>query len=261
MILVTGSKGFIGQAFIAQVPDCVGIDIDDPIPDLSGFDRVVHLGALSATTETNVERVMHYNFDYSVRMYNLCQKARIPLQYASSASVYGPTTQPSKESDPCQPQSPYAWSKYLFDYWVQPRLHTAPVQGFRFFNVYNDTFLDIEKHKRQPSPHTAFARQAANTGSILVFENSDQYVRDFVPVSYVVATLDKMGKHPHSGLWNIGTGETKSFMDVAKEIAEPFGARIVNIPMPEHIKPQYQKYTCADTSRLEKVLMELGDVR
>jgi ADP-L-glycero-D-manno-heptose 6-epimerase len=135
------------------------------------------------------------------------------------------------------------------------------VQGFRFFTVYNDTFLDIEKHKRQPSPHTAFARQAANTGSILVFENSDQYVRDFVPVSYVVATLDKMGRHPHSGLWNIGTGETKSFMDVAKEIAEPFGARIVNIPMPEHIKPQYQKYTCADTSRLEKVLMELGDVR
>lgn len=257
MILVTGAKGFIGQAFMLNTPDCVGIDIDDPIPDLSGFTRVVHLGALSATTETNVERVMHYNFDYSVRLFNLCQKARIPLQYASSASVYGATTKPSKESDPCSPQSPYAWSKYLFDYWVQPKLHSAPVQGFRFFNVYNDTLYNIESHKKQPSPHTAFARQAANTGAIKVFENSDQYVRDFVPVSYVVATVNKMGGHRQSGIWNVGTGTTRSFLDVAQEVAKEYNANVVEIPMPEHIKPQYQKYTCADTSRLNSVLESL----
>lgn len=257
MILVTGAKGFIGQAFMLNTPDCVGIDIDDPIPDLSGFTRVVHLGALSATTETNVERVMHYNFDYSVRLFNLCQKARIPLQYASSASVYGATTKPSKESDPCNPQSPYAWSKYLFDYWVQPKLHSAPVQGFRFFNVYNDTLFDFESHKKQPSPHTAFARQAANTGAIKVFENSDQYVRDFVPVSYVVATINRTAWHPRSGLWNVGTGVPKSFMDVAQEVAKEYNARIVEIPMPEHIKPQYQKYTCADLTKLNKTLEQL----
>lgn len=257
MILVTGSKGFIGQAFINRVPDCVGIDMDDPIPDLMNFSRVVHLGAISSTTETNVEKLLHYNFDYSVRLYHLCQRAKIPFQYASSASVYGPTTEPSKESDPCQPQSPYAWSKYWFDHWVQSKLHAAPVQGFRFFNVYNDTFHPIEKHKTQPSPHTAFSRQAANTGVIKIFENSDQYIRDFVPVSYVVATLDDMGGCSQSGLWNVGTGKPRSFKDVADEIAKEYNALITEIPMPEHIKHQYQKYTCADTSKLDVTLKKL----
>ena len=257
MILVTGSKGFIGQAFMNRTPDCVGIDIDDPIPDLGHFSRVVHLGALSSTTETDVEKILKYNFDYSVRMYHLCQRAKIPFQYASSASVYGPTTEPSKESDPCKPQSPYAWSKMWFDHWVKDKLHAAPVQGFRFFNVYNDTFHPIENHKTQPSPHTAFRRQAANTGVIKIFANSDQYVRDFVPVSRVVEVLDKMGGCAESGIWNIGSGTAKSFKDVAEEIAEEYNAYITEIPMPEHIKPQYQRYTCADLTKLNKVLAKL----
>ena len=257
MILVTGSKGFIGQAFMLATPDCVGIDMDDPIPDLSAFSRVVHMGAISSTTETNIEKLLHYNFDYSVRLYHLCQKAKIPFQYASSASVYGPTTEPSKESDIGNPQSPYAWSKFWFDYWVQNKLHAAPVQGFRFFNVYNDTLHSIENHKTQPSPHTAFRRQAANTGVIKIFENSDQYIRDFVPVSYVVATLNELAAHSHSGLWNVGTGNPRSFKDVADEIAEEYNAYVTEIPMPEHIKPQYQKYTCADMSKLDATLKKL----
>lgn len=252
MILVTGSKGFIGQAYMALVPGCVGIDIDDPIPDLSVFSHVVHLGALSSTTETNVERVLHYNFDYSIRLYNLCQRAKIPFQYASSASVYGQTTKPSKESDPANPQSLYAWSKYLFDYWVQSRLHTAPVQGFRFFNVYNDTSLPIEDHKKQPSPHTVFTRQAKESGVIKLFEGSENYVRDFVPVSYVVDVLSSFAGHSQSGIWNVGLGKTKSFKNVAEDIAARYNAVIEEIPMPEHIKPQYQKYTCADTTKLKK---------
>lgn len=259
MILVTGCKGFIGQAFILDTPDCVGIDIDDPIPDLSGagITRVVHLGALSSTTETDVERVMEYNYDYSVRLFNLCQKARIPFQYASSASVYGQTTKPSKEQDPCRPQSPYAWSKFFFDHWVQNRLHTSPVQGFRFFNVYNDTPFDIESHKTQPSPHTAFAKQAIESGAIRLFENSESFVRDFVPVSYVVATMNLLAGLPQSGIWNVGTNAPKSFLSVAQEVAEQHGAEIVTIPMPDHIKSQYQAYTCADTSKLDAALKKL----
>ena len=253
MILVTGNKGFIGHAFAAS-HDCVGIDKDDPIPDLANFTRVVHLGALSSTTERDVEKVMHYNFDYSVRLYNLCQRHKIPFQYASSASVYGPLTKPAKESDGCKPQSPYAWSKFLFDYWVQSRLHSAPVQGFRYFNVYNDTELDIESHKKQPSPHTTFTQQAKETGVIKLFEGSDSFLRDFVPVSYVIDVHDALSKYPHSGLWNVGTGVPQSFAKIATQIAERYKAKIEEIPMPEHIKPQYQKYTCADTTRLNKVL-------
>lgn len=258
MILVTGCKGFIGQALMSALPDCVGIDIDDPIPELSGIKRVIHMGALSATTESNVERVMEYNYDYSVRLFNLVQKHRIPLQYASSASVYGQTTAPSKEDDPCHPQSPYAWSKLFFDHWVQPRLHTAPVQGFRFFNVFDDTGLDLESHKVQPSPHTAFKRQAKETGRIRLFEGSESYTRDFVPVSRVVDILNKFALYPRSGLWNVGTGIPQSFKTIAETIAAQHNAEVEIIPMPEHIKVQYQKYTCADLTKLNAALKVLA---
>lgn len=236
------------------LPDAIGIDIDDPIPELTGVTRVIHMGALSSTAETDVERVMEYNYDYSVRLFNLTQKHRIPLQYASSASVYGQTTNPSKESDPCHPQSPYAWSKFFFDHWVQPRLHTAPVQGFRFFNVYDDTDEELESHKTQPSPHTAFRRQAKETGTIKLFEGSDGFVRDFVPVSRVVEILNRFAFYPRSGLWNVGTGIPQSFKSVADTIAAQHSAEVEIIPMPEHLKAQYQKYTCADLTKLNAAL-------
>jgi len=92
-ILVTGHKGFIGQnltkALIEQGHFVDGYEWPDRLPYLYEYDWVIHLGAISTTTETNVEKIMDQNFDFSVKLINLCKEFGVNFQYASSASVYG----------------------------------------------------------------------------------------------------------------------------------------------------------------------------
>jgi ADP-L-glycero-D-manno-heptose 6-epimerase len=178
-----------------------------------------------------------------------CQVAGVNLQYSSSASVYGPTIN-FNEDAPVSPQSPYAWSKYLFDRHVKiNRFDKIIVQGFRYFNVYGPH----EDHKGdQASPYYKFEKQAKETGVIKLFEGSENFKRDFVPVETVVDVHEKFFNVKESGVWNIGTGKPKSFTEVANEIAEKYNAKIEYIPMPENIAKQYQAYTCADLTNLRK---------
>jgi ADP-L-glycero-D-manno-heptose 6-epimerase len=122
------------------------------------------------------------------------------------------------------------------------------VQGFRYFNVYGSG----EEHKDQPSPYTAFEKQAKETGVIKLFKGSENYKRDFVPVETVCAVHKKFLNVEKSGIWNVGTGIATSFEDVAKLVAEKYGATIEYIPMPENLKNQYQAYTCADLTKLKQ---------
>ena len=129
---------------------------------------------------------------------------------------------------------------------------TIPVQGFRYFNVHGPQ----EGHKGdQASPYHKFTQQAKETGVIKLFENSDQYRRDFVPVSYVVDIHQQFFNVKESGIWNIGLGIAKSFQEVAEEVAAEHNARIEYIPMPENIAKQYQRYTCADLTKLNRTLV------
>jgi ADP-L-glycero-D-manno-heptose 6-epimerase len=147
------------------------------------------------------------------------------------------------------PQSPYAWSKYLFDRHVRSqRFDDIVVQGFRYFNVYGPH----EDHKDQPSPHHKFTKQAEETGIIKLFEGSENYKRDFVSVHEVIEIHKKFFNVQESGIWNVGTGKPQSFKQVADTIAEGLNARIEYIPMPDDLKAQYQKYTCADLTKLRK---------
>jgi ADP-L-glycero-D-manno-heptose 6-epimerase len=110
---------------------------------------------------------------------------------------------------------------------------------------------DGEEHKgTQASPFTQFRLQAERVGEIRVFEDSENYHRDFVPVSTVIDIHKKFLNIPESGIWNIGTGSTKSFLDVA----QGFDVPIVKIPMPEKLKASYQAYTCADTAKVHATL-------
>jgi ADP-L-glycero-D-manno-heptose 6-epimerase len=251
-ILITGYKGFIGQNMVQQLKNDHELSFyewGDPPPDFEGLDWCIHLGAISSTTETDVEKIMRQNHDFSCIVLVACQTHNVNLQYASSASVYGLNKNFNEDSQ-LDPRSPYAWSKYLFDRSIRStRFDNIIVQGFRYFNVYGPH----EDHKGdQASPYHKFEKQARETGVIRLFENSDKFYRDFVHVDQVIDIHKTFFKVKESGIWNVGTGKPKSFQDVANEIASKYNTRIEYIPMPENIKSQYQSYTCADLTKLHK---------
>ena len=252
IILVTGHKGFIGQNMVNALQDheLSFFEVNDPLPDVRGLDWVIHLGANSSTVETNVEKMTNQNYDFSRWILNECQQHGVNFQYASSASIYG-LYNDFAEDAPANPQSPYAWSKFLFDRYVQgfKDRWTIRVQGFRYFNVYGPH----EDHKGdQASPYHKFEKQAKETGVIKLFEGSENYLRDFVHVNTVVDVHKKFFNVTESGLWNVGTGRATSFESVARMIAEQYSARVEYIPMPDAVKKQYQTYTCANVTRLRE---------
>lgn len=254
-ILITGSKGFIGQNMVAALKgehQLKFYDWGDSLPELNGIDVCIHLGAISSTAETNVERVMEQNYDFSKWLFEQCWRFRVHLQYASSASVYGLGTN-FVENAPVDPRSPYAWSKYLFERYVEKNKYKLenPVQGFRYFNVYGPH----ENHKGdQSSPFYKFKKQAEENGVIEVFEGSHDFYRDFVPVSKLVEVHRKFFSVKETGVWNVGTGKARSLLSIAEEVAAKTGASIKYIPIPSTISQQYQKYTCADLTKLKSTI-------
>lgn len=263
-LLITGSKGFIGSHAIEQAHQyghAVISSFDwqdhDQITEtfhITDVDAVMHFGAISSTTEKDVEKIMHQNYDFSVWLLNLCNDLGIHFQWSSSASIYGLGVD-FKETAMPDPQTPYAWSKYLFERYITNKKWNVPVQTFRYFNVYGDYGED---HKGdQASPYHKFREQARTTGIIKIFENSENYLRDFIHVDQVLDVQFKFLNTTQSGVWNIGTGQTKSFLQVAEEIADQYNAKIETIPMPNNLKNSYQTYTCADLTKLNKTLEKL----
>lgn len=224
---------------------------DLEFPGVIEQDWVIHLGAITSTTERDVDKIMTQNYDFSRMLFDSCKTYGVNLQYASSASIYGLCTD-FREDAPVDPRTPYAWSKYLFE-----RYHTGHqggniVQGFRYFNVYGP---DGEAHKgSQASPYYQFEKQAKQTRLIKVFENSNSYHRDFIHVSKVIEYHLKFLECKSSGIFNIGTGETKSFLDVAIEIANKNNSDIEFVRMPEILKSSYQEYTCANMDKTNNII-------
>lgn len=256
-ILVTGYKGFIGQNMChylqSQGHDVEGWEfMENAVPDPSTYDWVIHLGAITSTTYTNVDQIIDQNFEYSMRLLQVCDNYGVNFQYASSASVYGPTTH-FTEDGPLLPQSPYAWSKYLFDRFVKQHKDefNIIVQGFRYFNVYGP---GEDEKGDQASPYTKFTKQAKENGLINVFEHSDHYKRDFVCVEDICKVHEKMLTIDANDIYNIGTGNPVSFEEVAQTIANKYSAKIKYIPIPDNIKNQYQEYTCANLNKLNNVI-------
>jgi ADP-L-glycero-D-manno-heptose 6-epimerase len=252
-ILVTGYKGFIGQNMVNALKDehdLVLFEWGELIPDLKGVQWVVHLGAISSTTETDVEKVLSQNLDFSIYLHKYCVKHKINFQYSSSASVYGMGDLFVEDTKP-SPLNTYSWSKYLFERYVKDNPSPALVQGFRYFNVYGPH----EDHKgKQASPFHQFAEQAKSTGKIKLFEGSENYLRDFVHVDHVVNTHKKFFSVGESGLWNVGTGSPISFLDVAEHTQSLYGGELEFIPMPEQLVGKYQSYTKSDNTKINECL-------
>lgn len=261
-ILITGNKGFIGSHAVNFWHDLsqggheiVTYDWDENLlPRIEGLDWVFHFGAISSTTERDVAKVMKQNYDFSVWLYEECRKHDVDMQWSSSASVYGLGTEFS-ETAAVDPRSPYAWSKYLFEHYVQQHPTHRKCQGFRYFNVYATDHSEYHKGT-QASPFCQFEMQARVNGVIRVFEGSEKLHRDFVHVNDILGTQFQFINQDvnENGIWNIGTGTTMSFMNIATRFANQYGAIIEKIPMPTILNNSYQRYTCADLTKLTNTI-------
>jgi len=251
-ILVTGHKGFLGkrmyESLLEQNHEVDGYEYGDVYPTVRNYDWIVHIGAISSTVERDVDKVMTQNYDFTTTMYREARHFGVNFQFSSSASVYG-LISTFREDAPVDPRTPYAWSKYLVERYIKNLPPTDSfAQCFRYFNVYGP---EGEEHKGdQASPFYKFKSQAEQADSIKVFEGSEKYLRDFIQVDDVVQIQQKFLDIPVNGVYNIGSGKVQSFMDVAKR----YSSKIIEVPMPEVLKSNYQEYTCADMSKTNEML-------
>jgi ADP-L-glycero-D-manno-heptose 6-epimerase len=235
--------------------------------ELGKIEAVFHQGACAVTTEWNGRFMMETNYRYSVDVYEYCVAKRVPFIYASSAAVYGASTV-FKENDTAaeRPLNVYGYSKLLFDNYVRRRQAArgrprkgqarAPVVGLRYFNVYGPR----EAHKG-PMASVAFHLhgQVAATGHARLFESSGGYAageqrRDFVHVGDVVdVNLWFYERRKVSGVFNVGTGSSGTFNDVANAIIAWHGRGSIRyIPFPDNLRGSYQSFTEADIAALRK---------
>lgn len=290
MFIVTGGAGFIGSNIvhalnargvtdILVVDDltdgrkCLNLadadirdyaDKDDFLrriqagEDFGPVEAVFHQGACSSTTEWDGRFVMAVNYEYSKALLAWCQARKVPMIYASSASVYGmgPTFRESREFE--RPLNMYAYSKFLFDCHLRPLLHKleSQVAGLRYFNVYGPR----EQHKgSMASVAYHFHHQLEESGRLRLFEGCDGYGpgeqrRDFIHVEDVVAVNLWLLDNPKvSGIFNVGTGRAQTFNDVAHAAInwhKGGGGGIDYIAFPDHLKGRYQSFTEADLTAL-----------
>ena len=246
MIVITGSKGFIGQNFLKYLLEhsneeivTVGErDAWDWIGLFNDWDRVsliLHQGAISNTTETNIDKLHAMNVWFSIELFEKAIQYQIPIKFASSASVYG------NQEGIVNPLNYYAITKLQMDYYIHDHMEEfSSVQSFRYFNVYGDG----EDHKGdQASPVHKFTKQIKETGKLKLFEGSDKFLRDFIWVGDIVETV--LNNDKPSGIYDLGTSNPTSFQTVGELIAEKYNGEIEYIPFPEHLKGKYQTYTCA----------------
>lgn len=243
---------------------------------------VIHNGACSSTEETNPEVFERLNLGYSKMLWNLCAELEIPFIYASSAGVYGDGSKGfSDKLEDCalyEAQSLYARSKLDFDRWVLEQQRTPPSWfGLRYFNVYGPH----ETHKgRQASMVLHCFNQIRKTGRVKLYKSTvPEYpdggqLRDFVYVKDICRlTLDllKLARSQlvgedarplpvHGRFLNIGTGEARSWNDLACAVFAAMGLDpvIEYVDMPVALVKQYQNYTCADLSSWRELGIDLA---
>jgi len=260
--LVTGAHGFIGSHLVDALDNPSQCDIDtasalSPVEAVysiyeSDIEAVYHLGAISSTTNDDIESIAHTNITFSCSLLSACIEKDIPFIYASSASVYGLGKNGFSENSQHSPLNYYAISKSSFDCIARQKIRDNPsskIVGLRYFNVYGKG----ESHKNDmASPIHKFLNQSKNTGVIKVFEGSENFSRDFIHISDVINITEAATDFP-SGIYNVGTGIDRTFLDVAKIISQLINSEIIEIPFPDQLVGKYQDFTRSDNSKIDSV--------
>ncbi|MCB5191596.1 ADP-glyceromanno-heptose 6-epimerase [Methylobacillus arboreus] len=295
MIVITGGAGMIGSMMawhlntVHQRDDIVIVDsLSHPdqwqnlchrryanyldkdellgwLPKIGKIDAIIHMGAISATTERDFNKLVQDNIRYSQLLWGWCAENEVPFLYASSAATYGGGEfgYDDEESaiDQLRPLNGYGYSKQFFDQWALRQcsegLATPPQWcGFKFFNVYGPN----EYHKeRMASVAFHTFNQVRDQGHVKLFKShkpgfeDGMQLRDFVYVKDAVAVMAHFLEQPqHSGLFNIGTGEARAFKDLATAVMTSMGREpaIEYINMPQDLMGKYQYFTEANISKL-----------
>ena len=291
MYIVTGGAGFIGSNIVDglnqrgivdilvvdnltkgdkffNIGDLVIADFMDKVEFRDQLHRgtfrgtpikaIFHQGACSDTMEYDGRYMMDNNFTYSKDLLHFALEEKIPFIYASSAAVYGANTIFNEHPDNENPLNVYGYSKLLFDRYVErlrPQMKST-VAGLRYFNVYGPR----ENHKgRMASMVYQLYQQLVSTGIAQLFEGSGGYGngeqrRDFISVGDVVQVNLFLAKQKRlKGVFNVGTGQSRSFNDIAKHICKQLGSgSIYYKPMPVTLVKKYQNFTEADVSKLRE---------
>lgn len=292
MIIVTGAAGFIGSCMVSRlnqegITDIIAVDVlrenekwknlrhlnfsdyldrdalMDYLKDADNIETIIHLGACSSTTEKNAAYLMENNYRYTLNLAQYSIIKNIRFIYASSAATYGNGEKGYNDDedkiDELLPLNMYGYSKQLFDLKARRKGWFDKIAGLKFFNVYGPN--EYHKDDMASVVFKAF-NQIRDTGKVKLFKSHQaeykdgEQLRDFVYVKDALNIIWYLFQKPAiSGLFNIGSGNARSFKDLVTATFNALDKKIdiEYIDMPESIRDRYQYFTQANISKLSKI--------
>ncbi len=297
MIMVTGANGFIGSSIVWELNNkgihdiiCVDTISNQTRPDLlqnkkftqflltnevwdflktsplaKNIQWIIHMGACSSTTETNWDFLFENNTKYTEKLFTWCKENNANYIYASSAATYGAGEKGFSDvthPDLLTPLNLYGKSKLLFDQWaLHQTLTPKNWYGLKFFNVYGPN--EYFKGPQASVVHKAF-HEIQKTNSLQLFKSHNpnyedgKQLRDFIYVKDITRwILELMTNKPENGIYNMGYGAAKSWLDLANGVFSALQKSIkINwIEIPENIRNQYQYFTQSDMNKWNRAGM------
>lgn len=294
MIVVTGGAGFIGSAVVWRLnelgetkiivvdelgsdekwknlvslkfddfihkDDFIAMIIDRDIP--FDIDAIIHMGANSSTTEKNADLLFSNNYLYTKELAKYCLEKTIRFIYASSAATYGDGSlgfdDDENKLETLRPLNMYGYSKQLFDLWAKRNKAFDKIVGLKYFNVYGPN--EFHKGDMRSVVHKAF-EQISDTEKVRLFKSLNskykdgEQLRDFIYIKDAVEmTLFFLDKSNINGLFNIGTGKSRTWNDLVISIFKAMNkpVNIEYIDLPQHLRDKYQYFTEAKMEKIKK---------